>query len=106
MNINASIIDQRINGIIEDHPEWLPEGSDLDKKKSAAFTLLCIATALDISMEESAELLTDGGQDAGVDGVPLALQGSGFFQNARRQGGEPPDARHPPHRIEPSVVAR
>jgi len=42
MNINASIIDQRVTGIVEDHPEWLPEGSDLDKKKAVAFVLLCL----------------------------------------------------------------
>ena len=51
MNINASIIDQRVTGIVEDHPEWLPEGSDLDKKKAVAFVLLCISTCLEIPME-------------------------------------------------------
>ena len=86
MNINASIIDQRISGIIEDHPEWLPEGNDLDKKKSAAFTLLCIATALDITMEESAELLTDGGQDAGVDGLHVGEVEDGEFMITIFQG--------------------
>lgn len=48
MNINASIVDQRITGIVEDHPEWLPEGHDLNKKKSAAFVLLCISTCLEM----------------------------------------------------------
>ena len=79
MNINASIIDQRISGIIEAHPEYLPEGNDLDKKKSAAFTLLCMMTALDISLDESAELLTDGGQDAGVDGLHVGEVEDGEF---------------------------
>jgi hypothetical protein len=40
MNINAGIIDQRVTGLVEDHPEWLPKGSDINKKKSAAFVLL------------------------------------------------------------------
>jgi len=69
MDFNASIIDQRIIGIIEDHPEWLPEGTDVARKKSAAFVLLCMSTALDITIEEAAELLTDGGNDVGVDGI-------------------------------------
>jgi len=86
MNINASIIDQRITGIIEDHPEWLTEGNDLDKKKSAAFVLLCMATALDITLEESAELLTDGGQDAGVDGLHVGEVEDGEFMITIFQG--------------------
>lgn len=86
MNINASIIDQRISGIIEDHPEWLPEGNDLDKKKSAAFVLLCMATTLDITLEESAELLTDGGQDAGVDGLHVGEVEDGEFMITIFQG--------------------
>ena len=31
MNINASIVDQRITGIIEDYPEWLPDGDENKK---------------------------------------------------------------------------
>lgn len=79
MNINASIIDQRITGIIEDHPEWLPEGDDPNRKKSAAFVLFCMMTTLDITLEESAELLTDGGQDAGVDGLHVGEVDDGEF---------------------------
>ena len=60
MNINASIIDQRVSGIVEDHPEWLPASSDIPKKKSAAFVLLCMSTCLEMTLEDSAELLTEG----------------------------------------------
>jgi len=67
MNINASIIDQRITGIVEDHDDWLPSGTDINKKKSAAFVILCMSTCLEISLDEAAELLTEGGNDAGVD---------------------------------------
>jgi hypothetical protein len=59
MNINASIIDQRITKIIEQHSDWLPDG-DINKQKSSAFVLLCMATVLDIELEETVELLTDG----------------------------------------------
>jgi len=79
MNINASIIDQRVAGIVEEHPEWLPEGSDLNKKKSAAFVLLCIATCLEIRLEDAAELLTEGGNDAGVDGLHIGEVEDGEF---------------------------
>lgn len=68
MNINASIIDQRVSGIVAEHPEWLPRGSDIPKKKSAAFVLLCMSTRLDATLEDSADWLTEGGNDAGVDG--------------------------------------
>lgn len=35
MNINASIIDQRVSGIVEDHLEWLPGGSDSNNRPQA-----------------------------------------------------------------------
>lgn len=79
MNINASIIDQRVTGIVEDHPEWLPEGSDLNKKKAVAFVLLCISTCLEIPMDEASELITDGGNDAGVDGLNVGEVEDGEF---------------------------
>lgn len=79
MNINASIIDQRVTGIVEDHPEWLPEGNDLNKKKSAAFVLLCISTCLEMPLDEVAELITEGGNDAGVDGLHVGEVEDGEF---------------------------
>ena len=79
MNINASIIDQRVSGIAEGYPEWLPEGADSNKKKSAAFVLLCMSTCLEMTLEESAELLTDGGNDAGVDGLHVGEVEDGEF---------------------------
>lgn len=79
MNINASIIDQRVTGIIEKHPDWLPEGADFDRKKSAAFVLLCMATCLEMPLAEVAELITDGGNDAGVDGLHISEVEDGEF---------------------------
>lgn len=69
MDINASMIDQRLEGILEKHNALLPVTTDKNKKKSAAFVILCMATLLDISLEEAEEYLTDGGNDAGVDGL-------------------------------------
>lgn len=79
MNINVSIIDQRVTGIVDDHPEWLPEGNDLNKKKSAAFVLLCISTCLEMPLEDAAELIIEGGNDAGVDGLHVGEVEDGEF---------------------------
>lgn len=79
MNINASIIDQRVSGIVEEHPEWLPQGNDSNQKKSAAFVLLCVSTCLEMTLADSAELLTEGGNDAGVDGLHVGEVEDGDF---------------------------
>jgi len=79
MNINESIIDQRISGILEDHPEWVPFGNDDNKKRSAVFVLLCMASCLDIPIEETVDLLTEGGNDAGVDGLHIGDVDDGEF---------------------------
>ena len=86
MNINASIVDQRIVGIIEDHADWLPVGKDINKKKSAAFVLLCMSTALEFTLDEAAELLTEGGNDAGVDGLHIGEVDDGEFVVTLFQG--------------------
>ncbi len=79
MNINASIVDQRVSGIIEDYKQLLPPSSDINMQKLAAFTLLCISTSLDVTLEDAAELLTEGGNDAGVDGIHLGEVEDGEF---------------------------
>lgn len=74
MDINAGIIDQWVNGIVKDQGELLDSlvpVADVTRKKSAAFVLLCIATLCDISYEEAAKYFTDGGNDAGVDGIHI-----------------------------------
>ena len=85
MNINASIVDQRVSAIVDDHPEWL-EGNDLNRKKSAAFVLLCMSTCLDTPLEDSVEFLTDGGNDAGVDGLCVGEEEDGEFTVTVFQG--------------------
>ena len=85
MNINASIVDQRVSAIVDDHPEWL-EGNDLNGRKSAAFVLLCMSTCLDTPIEDSVEFLTDGGNDAGVDGLRVGEEEDGEFTVTVFQG--------------------
>lgn len=86
MNINASIVDQRISGILETYDHLLPAGKDVNKKKSAAFVLLSMSTALDLSIDEAADLLTEGGNDAGVDGLHIGEEDDGEFPVTLFQG--------------------
>lgn len=86
MDINASIVDQRLTGILADRPQLLPAGVDENKRRSVAFVLLCISTMLDIPLEEAAELLTEGGQDEGVDGIHLGEIDDGEFTVTIFQG--------------------
>jgi hypothetical protein len=85
MNINASIVDQRLNGIMQDAADLLPPG-DEGRRRSAAFVLLCMSTSLDITLEEAADLLTDGGNDAGVDGLQIGEVEDGEFLVTLFQG--------------------
>ena len=86
MNINASIVDQRLAGILADHDDYLPAGNDIGRKKSAAFILLCMSTVLDFTLEEAAEFLTDGGNDAGIDGLHIGDIDEGEFVVTLFQG--------------------
>src|SRR5690554_3967651 len=86
MDINASIIDQRLDGIVSANSDLLPAGNDPQKKKSAAFVLLSAATALGIPLEEAAEYLTEGGGDAGVDVLYVGDVEDGEFQVTLFQG--------------------
>lgn len=78
MDINASIIDQQLTGLLAKHSDWLPAG-DANKQRSAAFVLLCMANCLDIPLEDAVELLTEGGNDAGVDGLHIGEVEDGEF---------------------------
>jgi hypothetical protein len=85
MNINASIIDQQLTGLIEKCHDW-PATEDDSQKRSAAFVLLCMAHCLDIPQDEAMDLLTDGGNDAGVDGLHIGEIEDGEFMVTLFQG--------------------
>ncbi len=74
MNINASIVDQRVSGIAEEYSNELKDivGPDAARQKSLAFILLCVSTALDTSLSEATDLLTEGSNDLGVDALHLS----------------------------------
>lgn len=84
-DFNASILDQRVAGLVAEHPEWFPDG-DEDKKKSAAFVLSCMSALLDIPLESARDLMTDGGNDAGIDGIFIGDVEDGEFQVTLFQG--------------------
>lgn len=88
MNINASIVDQRVSGIAEEYSNELKDivGSDAARQKSLAFILLCVSTALDTSLSEATDLLTEGSNDLGVDALHLSEVDDGEFTVTLFQG--------------------
>ena len=49
MNVNASIVDHRVTGSVDSHPEWFADGADLNRQKSIAFVLLCMSSYFGIA---------------------------------------------------------
>ena len=75
MNIEASIVDQRLTAIIDDIREPAAEQlkiSDPPKLKSLAFVYLCVKTVLDLDGDEAFDCLTEGGGDFGVDAIHIS----------------------------------
>ncbi|MFM8333678.1 MAG: AIPR family protein [Candidatus Methylumidiphilus sp.] len=82
MNINASIIDQRLAGIqdeIREQAEAELKIKDTGRLKSLAFLYLCVKTMLDLDMEESFDCLTEGGGDFGIDAMHMTEEMDGEF---------------------------
>ena len=82
MNINASIIDQRLDGIIEEIRDQAREElsiSDDNRLKSLAFVYLCTKTLLDLDPDETFDCLTEGGGDFGVDALHMTAEIDGEF---------------------------
>lgn len=69
MDINKHIIDQRIRKIIQDKPEWFEGINDERQQVSKAFLILGIASSLEINTVEAFSNVTEGGGDAGIDGL-------------------------------------
>lgn len=89
MNINASIIDQRLAGVqdeIRDRARDELNINDEDRLKSLAFVHLCVKTMLDLDVDESFDCLTDGGGDFGVDALHLTEEVDGEFGVTLFQG--------------------
>jgi hypothetical protein len=69
MDINKHIVDQRIRKIVADNLDKFVGENDDNKKLSKAFVCLSVASYLDIELEEAFGLITEGGNDAGVDAI-------------------------------------
>jgi hypothetical protein len=69
MDINKHIVDQRIRKIMKDNSDKFSNENDDKKKLSKAFVCLSVAAYLDIELEEAFDLVTEGGNDAGVDAI-------------------------------------
>lgn len=69
MDINKHIIDHRIRKIIQDTPEWFEGINSEQQKLSKAFLILGMASSLEIDISEAFSHVTEGGGDAGIDGI-------------------------------------
>jgi hypothetical protein len=82
MDINASIIDQRLDSVTEAIRLQAAEElriSDTGKLKSLAFVYLCVKTILDLEDDNTFDCLTEGGGDFGVDAMHISEEYDGEF---------------------------
>ena len=91
MSINISIIDQRVKKLAELYKVAIQQQLNTTKNEanffiSTAFVLLCIHTVLEISLEEALGCLTEGGNDAGIDGLHTGDLQDGEFLVTLFQG--------------------
>jgi AIPR protein len=82
MDINASIIDQRLDSVTDAIRLQADEElriSDTGKLKSLAFVYLCVKTILDLEDDNTFDCLTEGGGDFGVDAMHISEEYDGEF---------------------------
>jgi len=89
MNINASIIDQRLASVADAIRQ--PAADELGiteagRLKSLAFVYLCVKTWLDLEMTLAFDCLTEGGGDFGVDAMHISEEYDGEFTVSLFQG--------------------
>lgn len=83
MNINVSIIDQRVRKLAEmlavEFAERFNIKNDENKVRAAAFVFLCAKTVLDLNDGEALDSLTEGGNDFGIDSIDVSDVQDGEF---------------------------
>jgi len=82
VNINASIIDQRLTGVQTEIAERAQSELGIsapERLKSLAFVYLCVKTMLDLDLDEAFDCLTEGGGDFGVDALHISEENDGEF---------------------------
>jgi hypothetical protein len=89
MNINASIIDQRLLSVVDEIRQRADEElriRDEGRLKSLAFIYLCVKTVLDLEADDSFDCLTEDGGDFGVDAIHISEERDGEFTVSLFQG--------------------
>jgi len=89
MDINASIIDQRLESVIASIKQQANGElhiTDSVKLKSLAFVYLCVKTILDLEDANTFDCLTEGGGDFGVDAMHISEEYDGEFTVSLFQG--------------------
>lgn len=90
MNINVSIIDQQVRGLAQRLKGAIEQELDrpLDETttRSVAFVVLCAKVVLGLSDAEAIEMLTEGGNDFGVDAIEVGDLNDGEFVVTLFQG--------------------
>jgi hypothetical protein len=73
-DLDAGIIDQRVRGLVETYGARLAARGKDDpaRRASNAFCALCVATLLDLDLDEAVAALTDGGEDGGIDAIHVS----------------------------------
>ncbi|WP_414528524.1 AIPR family protein [Nodularia chucula] len=82
MNINASIIDQRLESLADAIRQQADEElriRDPGRLKSLAFVYFCVTTLLDLEDSHAFDCLTEGGGDFGVDAMHISEEYDGEF---------------------------
>lgn len=82
MNLNASIIDQRLAGVADNIGRHAADElgiSDPERLRSLSFLYLCVHTMLDLDTRAALDCLTDGGGDFGVDAMHISEETDGEF---------------------------
>ena len=82
MNINASIIDQRLGSVTDAIRQRADEElniNDAGKLQSLAFVYFCVQTILDLEDSNTFDCLTEGGGDFGVDAMHISEEYDGEF---------------------------
>lgn len=82
MNLNVSIVDQRLVGVQDEIREWAAADlnvTDPERLKPLAFVYLCVKTMLDLDAQEAFDCVTDGGGDFGVDAMHVTEDVDGEF---------------------------
>lgn len=89
MNINASIIDQRLAAVQEEICQRAADELRItqeERLRSLAFVYLCVRTMLDLDETEAFDCLTEGGGDFGVDAMHISEEIDGEFMVTLFQG--------------------